>query len=114
MDKKKNFQRFKGPFACNVEFVVLGIQYHPNARATYKDYLRLKKSLEAMIRKIVKSERPEEIAEWRRKRREEKELEEEKKALKALDEKRLEGREQTEDSEETQDEKPIIEWEDGK
>jgi len=113
VDKNKNFQRFKGPFACNVEFVELGKQYHPNT-ATYKHYLRLKKPLEATMRKIVKPERPEEIAEWKQKKREEKELEEEKKALEALDEKRLKEMEQSEDFEETQDEDPIVLWEDDK
>jgi len=62
VNRKKNFERFKGKFVCNVDFIELGKQYHPNT-TTFKDYLRLKKQLTDTIEKIVESERPEEIEE---------------------------------------------------
>ena len=100
VNQKKNFQRFKGSFACKVRIVELGKQYHPNT-ITYKDYLQLKKLLKDTVIQIDKEERPEEMAEHKLKKQEEEELEEEKKALEALDEKRLE---ETENFDETPDE----------
>jgi len=61
VNRKKNFQRFKGSFSCKVRYIELGKQYHPNT-TTYKDYLKLKNLLEDTVNKIAKSERPEEMA----------------------------------------------------
>ena len=95
VNKKINFARFKGTFACNAKFVELGKQYHPNT-TTYVDYLRLKNLLDDTIEKIKGSERSEEMAERKYKKREKQDLEDEVKALQALDEKRLKERENSE------------------
>lgn len=111
VDKKKNFQRFHGKFACNVEFIELGKQFHPNT-TTFTDYEMLKKQVWGTINKIAWAERPQEMAEWKQRKHEKQHLGEEKKALEALDENRLKEIEQSEDFEETQGEDPIIVWED--
>ena len=61
VDRKKNFERFKGSFACKVYFVELGKQYHPKS-TTYSDYLKLKEKLKDIINKIARTKRPEEMA----------------------------------------------------
>ena len=111
VNRKKNFKRFTGKFACNVEFIELGKQFHPNT-TTYTDYEKLKKHLEDTINKIARRERPQEMAEWKQRKHKEQEPREEKKALEAMDEKRLKEMEQSEDFEETQEEDPIVLWED--
>ena len=62
VDKKINFQRFKGTFGFTVYYVELGKQYHPST-TTYQDYLSLKSKLKDKINEIAKAERPEEMAE---------------------------------------------------
>jgi hypothetical protein len=62
VDKKTNFQRFKGNFSFPVYFVELGKQYHPS-KTRYKDYLALKSKLKDRINDIAQAERPDDIAE---------------------------------------------------
>jgi Skp family chaperone for outer membrane proteins len=62
VNKKTNFQRFKGPFPFKAYFIELRKQYHPNT-TKYKDYLTLKSKLRDTINDIARAEKPEEMAE---------------------------------------------------
>lgn len=88
VDKKANFSRFTGNFSCNVEFIELGKQFHPN-KTSYSDYEVLKEKVLKTFNKIAWAERPEEMQEWQQKLQELQEIEEENQVLDKLDEEKL-------------------------